>query len=116
MEEKMSGTQETVTTIDLGYEQMFVFDGGPGARVRVLYGATWLTEEDRPGDAVVCAGGEVSLHGGRALVEGLGPTRVQIVAAPRRHLGQQLVSQLRTAARDLRRWLARLQLSATADI
>ncbi len=112
----MSGRQETVTTIDLGYEQMFVFDGGPGARVRVLYGATWLTEEDQPGDAVVCAGGEVSLHGGRALVEGLGPTRVQIVAAPRHHLGQQSVSRLRAAARDVRRWLGRLQFGATAEV
>ncbi len=112
----MSARNEAVTTVDLGYEQMFLFDGGPGARVRVLYGATWLTEEDQPGDAVVCAGSEVSLHGGRALVEGLAPTRVQIVAAPRRHVVQQSVNRLRMAARDVRRWLARLQFGATVDV
>ena len=35
----------TVRTIDLGYEQVLLIDTGPGTRIRVLYGAMWLTEE-----------------------------------------------------------------------
>ena len=31
-----------------------IFDDGRGERVRVLYGATWLTQEGEPGD-VFCA-------------------------------------------------------------
>jgi hypothetical protein len=110
----MTGARETVTTIDLGYEQLFVFEGGPAARVRVLYGATWLTEEGEPADTIVGGGKEVALHGGRAVVEGLEPTRLQIVEVwpPRglRHAGQRL----RRAAGELRARLGRLQLGMAA--
>lgn len=101
---------ETVTTIDLGYEQLFVFDGGPGARVRVLYGATWLTEEGQPGDAVVGPGSELALHGGRALAEGLAPTRLQIVEARPASAARNAGRWLRRAAGSLRQRLGRLQL------
>jgi len=110
MEWPMTKTMETVTTIDLGYEQMFVFDGGAGARVRVLYGATWLTEEGRPGDAIVHTGDEVSLNGGRALVEGLQPSRVQIIAASPDRLARQVGRRLRGFVQRVGRRIARLQL------
>jgi hypothetical protein len=116
MEAGMAGASETMTTIDLGYEQMFVFDGGAGARVRVLYGATWLTEEGRPADAVVRTGEEVVLHGGRVLVEGLAPARLRIVGAPATSLARQAANRLRQAARNARRWLGRLQLGTTASV
>lgn len=106
----MKRKAETVTTVDLGYEQLFVFEGGREARVRVLYGATWLTEEGQPGDAIVGAGGEVALHGGRAVVEGLGPTRLQIVRARPTGTLQSTTGWLRRAARNLREQLGRLQL------
>ena len=56
----MNTPTETIRTIDLGYEQMLIFDGGRGARMRVLYGAAWLTGEGDPVDAIVGAGSETS--------------------------------------------------------
>jgi hypothetical protein len=110
----MKATAETVTTVDLGYEQLFVFDGGPQARVRVLYGATWLTEEGRPGDAFVGAGGEAALHGGRMVAEGLAPTRLQLIENRAGRQGHQPGRWLRHAAHDLRQQLSRLHLGAAA--
>lgn len=75
---------ERVRTIDLGYEQMLIFDGGPGARVRVLHGATWLTEPEVARDAFLGAGDEHALErAGAALLEGLAPSRIQIVESAR---------------------------------
>ena len=105
---------QTIRTVDLGYEQMLVFDGGPQARVRVLYGATWLTEEGRAEDAIVGAGEEVALHGGRALIERLAPTRVQIVEPQRRGLAWRTGGWLRRAARGARQQIGRFQLGAAA--
>ena len=110
----MRPDREAVTTIDLGYEQLFVFDGGPQARVRVLYGATWLTEEGRPGDTIVEAGAEFALHGGRAVAEALGPTRLQIVKQRRRGAARRLGRRLQRAAHSLRQLVGRLQLGAVA--
>ena len=56
--------------------------GGPGDRVRVLFGATWLTQEGEPGDAVLRAGSELPLSGGRTLVEALEPARLQVLGEP----------------------------------
>ncbi len=102
----------SVKTIDLGYEQLFVFDGGPDTRVRVLYGGTWLTEEGASGDSFARAGDEVALHGnGRALLQGLTTTRVRIVSPPV-GLGQRL----RRAWRPLRRLIERLHLGERAAV
>lgn len=105
---------ETIRTIDLGHEQMLIFEAGHQARVRVLYGATWLTEEGRSGDEVVRAGDELALHGGRALIEGLGPARVQIVEPGGHCMAQRTGDWLRRMARGARRRLDRLQLGTTA--
>lgn len=110
----MKRTVETVMTVDLGYEQLFVFDGGREARVRVLYGATWLTEEGQPGDSIVGAGGEVALHGGRAVVEGLGPTRLQIVESHPIGALRGALRWLQRAGRNLRQQAGRLQFGAAA--
>jgi hypothetical protein len=115
MEAAMTATQ-TVRTIDLGYEQMFIFDGGPQARVRVLYGAAWLTEEGEAGDVIAGAGDEVALHGGRALMEGLGPTRVQIVETRPPGLARRAAAWLRRLALRARRALERQQLGARAAV
>jgi hypothetical protein len=108
----MKGEAETVTTVDLGYEQLFVFDSGPQGRVRVLYGATWLTEEGEPGDAVIGAGAEVPLHGGRTVAEALAPTRLQIVDRRPRGALRRAGYLLRRVARELRGRLDRLQFGA----
>jgi hypothetical protein len=113
MERQMNDRAETVRTIDLGYEQMLVIDGGPGSRVRVLYGATWLTEEGETGDAIVGGGDEVALRGGRALIEGLAPTRLQILEA-RSSAAARAGRWLRRAAHKARQRLDRLQLGAAA--
>jgi hypothetical protein len=77
----MTPVTQDIRTIDLGYDQLMVLDGGRGERVRVLFGATWLTQEDEAGDAILHAGSELALQGGRTLIEALEPTRVQIVRA-----------------------------------
>ncbi len=86
----MRTTTEKIRTIDLGYDQMMVFDGGRDGRVRVLFGATWLTQEDDAGDTFLRAGAEVALHGGRTVIEGLEPTRLQIVELPGRRSAHAL--------------------------
>lgn len=106
----MTRSTETVTTVDLGYEQLLVFDG-PAARVRVLYGAMWLTEEGEPADTIVGGGREVALHGRRAVVEGLGLTRLQIVEVRPRSGWRHAAQRLRRA---LRAWFGRLQLGMAA--
>lgn len=110
----MASRTETITTIDLGYEQMFVFDGGDDARVRVLYGATWLTEEGEPGDAIVRADSEVVLHGGRTLIQGLEPTRLEIVQGAAGGSLRRSAHWLKHALRSTRRHFERLQLGAAA--
>lgn len=103
----MRNTTESISTIDLGYEQMLTFDGGPGSRLRVLYGATWLTGEGERSDAVVRAGDEVSLRDGRTLVQALEPSRLQIV----RGAG----GRLQALRRALRRFIARQQFGLVAQ-
>jgi hypothetical protein len=100
----MRSTTDVIRTIDLGYEQMWVFDGGPQARVRVLYGATWLTGEGDGADTIVGAGSERALRPGRSLIEALVPSRVQIVE--RAGHGSAL---LRRAWRVVRRFVTRQQ-------
>jgi hypothetical protein len=109
LEKAMRSTTETIRTIDLGYDQMMVFDGGRDGRVRVLFGATWLTQEDDAGDAFLCAGTEVALHAGRIVIEGLEPTRLQIVEHPGRRSAQAL-AWLMKVWRGARRRITRLQL------
>jgi hypothetical protein len=67
-------------TIDLGYEQMLVLESHPNMRLRVLYGGVWLTEEGLRADVFAGGGAEVALHTrGRAVVEGLAPTQLQVL-------------------------------------
>lgn len=104
---------ETIRTIDLGYEQMLVFDGGRAGRVRVLYGATWLTEEGVARDAIVRAGEEVALLGSNgALLEALAPTRVQIIEARSRRRSAGVLLTLRRGLQRLQQAIQRLHLGA----
>lgn len=73
-------TPTTARTVDLGYDQLLVLEARPGARVRVLYGNLWLTEEGSAQDVFAASGDEVALRSrGRAVVEGLGLARVQLI-------------------------------------
>lgn len=98
-----------IRTIDLGYEQMMIFDDGRGERVRVLYGATWLTQEGNAEDAVLRPGVERALCDGRTLIGALEPTRLQVLGGP----GQRR-RPLHTLARRVWRWARRLQLGPVA--
>ncbi len=109
----MRNAMQSITTINLDHEQMLILDGGLQSRVRVLYGATWLTEEGETGDTVLRAGGEHALGRGRALIEGLGPTQLQITAESGR-VTTRLADGLRAALRDARSYIARLQLGPVA--
>lgn len=105
---------EVIRTIDLGHEQLFVFEGSRGTRVRVLFGATWLTEEGAVADAIVGAGTEAPLRGGRTVIEALAPSRLQIIDNGRRTASALAQGWLRHAWRPLRRFVERLQLGDTA--
>jgi hypothetical protein len=105
MEQDMKTAAKRIRTIDLGYEQMMIFDDGRGERVRVLYGATWLTQEGVGEDSVLRPGAERALHEGRALFEALEPSRLEILGPPVRFR-----SPLRGFPGRVRRWIRRLQL------
>jgi hypothetical protein len=109
MEQDMKTAANRIRTIDLGYEQMMIFDDGRGERVRVLYGATWLTQEGAMGDAVLRLGSEQVLQEGRTLIEALEPSRLQILSAPAR--GH---APVRALLRRARRWISRLQFGPVA--
>lgn len=109
----MNHAVETITTFDLDRAQLLAFDGG--TRMRVLFGAAWLTEEGRPGDAIVAAGREVALRGGRSVAEALEPTRLQVVEARRGGVALCAGRRLRRAALGWRRLVARLQLGAAGS-
>lgn len=97
----------TVRTVDLGYDQLLVLRGRPGTRVRVLYGHVWLTEEGCAQDIFTGSGGEVALHGGgRAVVEGLGVARVQVIEWASRGRARDWLNQL--ARRSVRDFAPRL--------
>ena len=67
-------------TVDLGYEQMLLLESRPETRIKVVYGGIWLTEEGLPQDVFAGGGDEVQLKShGRAVVEGLGYARVQVM-------------------------------------
>lgn len=67
-------------TVDLDHEQLLVIEDQPGARIRVLSGGVWLTEERRAQDRFATSGQDLRLEAsGRAVVEAIGPTRTQII-------------------------------------
>jgi hypothetical protein len=109
MEQDMKAATPRIRTIDLGYEQMMIFDDGRGERVRVLYGATWLTQEGDGEDTVLGQGAERALCDGRTLIGALEPTRLQILSEPAH--GRSL---LRRLAQRAWRWARRLQLGPVA--
>ena len=106
----------TVRTIDLGYEQVLLIDGGPGTRIRVLYGAMWLTEEGVADDAFARAGDEVALRGhGTAVIEAIGAGRVQVhTPLVGGRLARALAWLGREPAAALRRWRSAMQFGPAA--
>jgi hypothetical protein len=70
---------ESVRIVDLDHEQLLVLCNRNGARIRVLSGGTWLTEEGRLDDVHVQRGDTVTITTpGRAVIEGMGRSRVEV--------------------------------------
>jgi hypothetical protein len=96
-------------TLDLPGGSVVPFDSVPGERVRVLCGHVWLTEEGSAHDAFLGSGEEVRLAtNGLAVIEALGPARVQLSADGG--------SSATVLARAVRRFLARLATSAPRPV
>ncbi len=92
----------TSRTIDLDHEQLLALDGRRGTRVKVIYGGVWLTEEGEPGDMFALGGEEVALlRSRRALLEGLGATRVEVIEPVRGGGLRRLARRIRDAAEGL---------------
>jgi hypothetical protein len=103
-EQDMHITTPRISTVELGHDQLMAFDAAPGERLRVLYGAGWLTQEGELGDTVLSPGDELRLRGGRTLVVALGATRLQRLGDARP------AGVLRRVTSWMRRWATRLQL------
>jgi len=92
----------TIRTVDLGYDQMLVLDDRPGARVHVLYGGVWLTEEGRPDDVFAKSGQVIALRSRkRALLGALGPTRVELLDSCDSRPRPALLARVKRAAQRL---------------
>jgi hypothetical protein len=107
MEQDMKAVRPRIRTIDLGYDQLLIFDDGRGDRVRVLFGATWLTQEGDSGDTVMRQGTELTLCDGRTLIGALEPARLRIVREP---VKARILVRVGALLRSARRWIRRLQL------
>lgn len=112
----MSWEPQVIRTVDLGYEQLLVIEAQRGAVIRVLHGGVWLTEEGLGRDIFAESGDQVLIEGdGRAVVEGLGATRVELVRSTGSiaAAGQRFKLYFNRAARALRSLRTRDQLGRT---
>jgi hypothetical protein len=104
----------TVKTFDLGYDQILLLESHPQRRMRVLHGGVWLTEEGRTEDVFASCGEEVALHARHsALIEALGPTRVEIIDAVEPSWLKRLTGPLEVAGQRLAHFMARLRARTT---
>jgi hypothetical protein len=101
----MSRTSQAITTrtVDLDHQQLLLLEGRPGTRVKVIYGGIWLTHTGEGDDLFACCEQEVALRARkRALLEGLGPTRVEVIEPARSDLAAAIARRLRPAWQALR--------------
>ena len=76
----ITSSQPITRTQELAHQQLLVLADRPGTRIKVLSGRAWLTEEGQPEDRFAQPGEELRVtHRGRAIVEGIGRTRLQLV-------------------------------------
>jgi hypothetical protein len=98
-------------TLDLPGGGMVPFPAVSGEQVRVLYGRVWLTEEGGGRDAFLAGGEEIRLDRcGLAVIEALGPARVQLVEPLRGP------SPLRQVAEQASRWVSGLLRPALSRV
>jgi hypothetical protein len=104
----------TVKTFDLGYDQVLLLESHPHRRMRVLHGGVWLTEEGRTEDVFALSGEEVALHARHAaLIEALGPTRVEIIDNVEVSALKRVTGSLAEAGQRIGQLFARLRSRTT---
>ena len=114
-----STQSQIVRTIDLDHEQLLVIEDRPGTRVRVLCGGVWLTEQGELDDHFARAGDELRLAApGRAVIEGIGRSRIEVAHAPRRWGGalREAVAAVRRSAAPLPAYGAALLMSLALGV
>lgn len=93
-------------TLDLPSGSVMPLHIAPGGQVRTLYGRVWLTEEGSPDDVFLAGGEEVRLvTRGVAVIEALGPTRIQLVEPL--DIGGSALSAVQDVVRSLKAVRAR---------
>jgi hypothetical protein len=103
---------EMIRTFDLDHEQLLVLEDRAGARVRVLSGGLWLTEEGQPDDRFARAGDELRLcKRGRAVVGAIGRSRIELVEPVQRGVARLLE---RIARMLVGRSVSRVRIAASA--
>jgi hypothetical protein len=116
----MSDLHSVLRTVDLPSGSVIPFTPVAGERVRILYGRVWLTEEGSTYDAFLGSGEEMRLagRGGLAVVEALGPARIQLVQdlpASSRFV-RATSAWARRSGGALRRWRLRLPRPARGAV
>jgi hypothetical protein len=105
----------TVRTVALDHQRLLVITRRPDARIKVLSGRVWLTEEGLAGDQFASAGEELRVAGhGRVVVEGLGCARVRLVE-PRRGWAARMAA-LRSALSRISGHLANRPVALTLSL
>jgi len=75
------GTAPTLSTrtINLGHDQLLVFEDAARTHVEVIFGGVWLTHDDDRRDYLASAGDELMVEGrGRSILGALTTTRLEI--------------------------------------
>ena len=108
----------TVRTVDMGRNHVVALRPAAGTIVRILHGRAWITQAGAARDAVLDAGSEIALRAGReAVIEGLGPGRVEIVQRRGRGaLSARVADAARRVASWAAYWRARTQLGEVAGV
>lgn len=113
------------STIDLPGGSLLPRVATAGDTVRVLRGRVWLTEGGRPDDVVLACGEQTRLSGsGLAVIEALGPARIELVESQGHSVLDEAVRGIVAAAtrgarvlkplqRAVARWLVPHQAGGT---
>ena len=99
----MKHESTVLRTLDLPGGSVMPLHSVPGEQLRILDGRVWLTEEGSPEDAFLASGEEVRLASrGVAVIEALGPTRIQLVESV--GIGRFVLGAAQEVARSLKAW------------
>src|SRR5882724_8734451 len=79
MPERGAAPPLSTRTVNLGHDQLLVFEDAARTHVRVIFGGVWLTHDDDRRDYLASAGDELMVDSkGRAILGALMATRLEI--------------------------------------